>query len=590
MQIKTKLTEEQLKNNQKKINSIKNHFWVEKKSYPFIERQLIDKFKLSPILAKILAMRGIDRRTVLDFFNPKLKNLIPNPDTLDDMELATSKIVDCILKKKKFGLFGDYDVDGTTSTALLGGYFDEIGVEYDFYIPDRLNDGYGPNIKAFRELKKKDCDIIITLDCGTTSISSINSIKKENLEVIVVDHHQEGEELPDAYAIINPNKRNDKSDLKNLSAVGVLFFLIISINRELKKKNFFSADVPNLVKFLDLVALGTVCDVVELDLINRTLVKQGLKVINQSLNMGLNSLIDSSEINEVVKEYHLGYVLGPRINAGGRVGNSSLGTQLLLSTKKSMANVIAKKLGDYNNLRKKIEKQVELEAIKKVDLSRDGIICVSSDDWHPGVIGIVASKLTEKFSRPSIVISESKKICKASCRSVSNFDIGKLIFSALEEGILISGGGHQMAGGFSIDKSKVDQLKGFVNDKFDPVKNEIKKFYDSELIFSSISNELYFLLDRLSPFGPGNPKPKFLIRGCLIKFVRLVGNNHLSCFVEDVYGNRIKGVSFNAYDSDMGKFLEKEMGKELDLVVSLKLNRWNGEENAEIQIEDALIA
>ena len=334
------------------------------------------------------------------------------------MQKATKKIVNCILKKKKIGIFGDYDVDGSSATSLICNFFSEIGVEYESYIPDRIKEGYGANIDAFESLKEKGCALILTLDRGTTSFEPIELISRKNVDVIVVDHHQQSELLPKAFAIINPKKKKDSSNLNNLCATGVTFFLVISLSRELKKNNSLKIKLPNLIKYLDLVALATVCDLVKLDQVNRAFVKQGIKIINQTNNIGLNALVQESSINQFLNEYHLGFVLGPRINAGGRVGNSRIGVDLLTSNDTNMSNILSKKLCDFNNLRKSIEYQVEKEAINKGIPEDQNIICVHNKNWHPGVLGIVASKLTNKFMRPSIVISEDNEVCSASCRSV----------------------------------------------------------------------------------------------------------------------------------------------------------------------------
>ncbi len=470
---------------------------------------------------------------------------------------------------------------------ILCQYLKEIGIDYEFYIPDRQKEGYGPNINAFEKLITKECQIILTLDCGTTSFKEINFARKKNIDVIVVDHHKEGNGLPSAYAIVNPNKKKDKSNLKNLCAAAVTFFVIVSVNRKLKQSGFFKSSSPNLIEYLDLVALATVCDVVKLDLINRTFVKQGLKILNKSKNLGLISLLNEAQVKTDINDYHLGYILGPRINAGGRMGNSSLGAKLLLSTDQSIASVMAKRLDDYNSLRKKVEKIVESEAIKMVR-ENEKIICVNSKEWHEGVIGIVASKLTEKFNRPSIVISEQNTICKGSCRSIGDFDMGELILEALEIEILESGGGHKMAGGFSIRLDKIKKFKTFLDDKYRKSKKEIIKFYDSEIKLSSINNKLFFEVEKLSPFGPGNPRPKFLIRNCFLKYSKIVGENHLSCFFEDVYGNGIRGIAFNAVKNEISTIVDSNIS-EVDLICSIKLNRWNNDEKTELQIEDVII-
>ena len=459
-------------------------------------------------------------------------------------------------------------------------------MDFEFYIPDRIKEGYGPNHQAFNFLKNKGCDLIITLDCGTTATDEINLISKNGVNVIIVDHHKEGTCLPDAYAIVNPNKKSDKSGLKNLCAAGVTFFLIVAINRELKKNNFLSNNL-NLLEFLDLVALGTICDIVNLDTVNRAFVKQGLKIFKNSSNIGLQSILNEASIVDKVSCYHLGFIIGPRINAGGRVGKSSLGAELLLTSDKNLAQVMAHKLSEYNNLRKIIEKKVENEAISKVDIKKK-IICVRSKGWHPGVIGIVASKLTEKYNKPSIVISEDDDLCKASCRSIKGFDIGNLILEAVKNTIIESGGGHKMAGGFTIKKDNVVKLLNYLENYRFQSSSEIKKSYDSELRLSSINRSLFKNIEKFSPFGPGNPTPKFLIKDCLIRFERIVGEIHLSCIVEDIFGNKIKAIAFNAVKNNIYQYINTEKDEKLQLVVTLKENFWNGEESIQLQIEDVI--
>ena len=589
MQINVEIQEEKIK---KKVlserQSVREILWKEKKSDHELENTLKKKFGLNQIISKLLVSRGINTENFSKFSNPLLKNIMPDPFVIDDMEKATKKIVELILKRKKIGLLGDYDVDGSASTAIMCKYFKELGVNFEFYIPDRIEDGYGPNIKIMDYFKNKGCDLIITLDCGTSSVKEINYIKKKLVDVIVVDHHKQGKNLPDALAIVNPNKNNDSSNLKNLCAAGVTFFLLASINRELRKikTSFF---IPDLLNYLDLVALATICDLVKLDLMNRAFVKQGLKVLNKTKNDGLLSLINESGIKEKVSCYHLGYIIGPRINAGGRVGKSSKGTELLISSDKNLNFVMAKQLNEYNALRKKIELEVEKEAIGKVDGNdSDSIICVNSDNWHSGVIGIVASKLVEKFNRPSIVISENIDICKASCRSVNDFDIGTLIIEAVEKKIIETGGGHKMAGGFSIKKNKINELKKFLKDKYNPNTFEYIKYYDCDLKLSSIDMNLFNEIQKISPFGIGNTTPKFLIKDCIIKFPRIVGQKHLSCVVSDIFKNEFKSIAFNAIDNSINNYITSNIGEMLDLIVSITKNNWMEEEKIELRIEDVI--
>ncbi len=588
MQIKAKVIEGQLKkkNPLKKI-SIKNQYWVKKKIDEKLEKSFLDK-GINSLLSKLLALRNIDVNNFEKYLNPKIRNILPDPYVLDGMESATNKIVECIKAKKKIGIFGDYDVDGSTSTALLSKYLKEIKAEFEFYIPDRLKEGYGPNIQSFAKMIDNDCKLIITLDCGTSALDEIEFSNQRNVDVIVIDHHKQGENLPKAFAIVNPNKNDDFSNLENLCAAGVTFFLLVSLNRMLKKLNFFKNEEPNLIFYLDLVALGTICDLVKLDSLNRAFVKQGLKVLNKSPNMGILSIINESKIENEINDYHLGYIIGPRINAGGRVGKSSLGTELLTCNEKKIANVMALKLSEFNNLRKKIEREVELKALQMVDDNKK-IICIHSENWHPGVIGIVASKITEKFNRPSIVISEEKKVCKASCRSVQNFDIGKLIVKAVNDGLLIAGGGHKMAGGFSILKENIKKFKNYLSDKYLKDNNDIIKNYDSTLKILNLDINFYNDIMKLSPFGPGNIKPRFILENCNLSYIRIVGNNHHSLLIEDDFGNKTRGIAFNSVNHNLGNFFENFSGESVDLVVTLNKNSWNNEVSIQVQVEDIIV-
>lgn len=585
-----KLNQVEKKNNKlEKYYSLKGNFWSERDYDKNIFNSLKNKFSNENILLQLLVSRNITIENIDNFINPKLKNLLPDPHTIDDMQKASDKICNFIEKKKKIGIFGDYDVDGSSSTAIVCNYLQSIGASVEYYIPDRIIEGYGPNRKAIDFFKEKKCELVLTLDCGTSSIDAINHANSKGIEIIVVDHHLEGDKLPDAFAIVNPNKKEDKSNLNNLCAAGVVFFLIISINRNLKKNNFFvDFEPPNLLKLLDLVALGTICDLVKLDLVNRALVKQGIKVINKLLNSGLKCLIDYSSIKDEISEYHLGFVLGPRINAAGRVGDSKLGAALLINDRNDLNLSIAERLDYYNQLRKKVEKKVELQAINQVNINTEEIICVHSKDWHPGVIGIVAGKLTENFKRPSIVISEDTSVCKASCRSVKNFHMGDFIIKAVRDGLLISGGGHEMAGGFNILSEKIESFKDYMKNKFTVTDIHLQKNYDMEIRLSSVNLDLYKSITKLQPYGMGNPKPKFLIRNCIKNFVKPAAEIHLIVYLNDEYGNSIKSIAFNCFQTQIGKILTDDDEKEIDIVCTLQLNRWNGNENVELVIEDIL--
>ena len=572
----------------KNTKSIQGFLWTEKLVDKDRFNKIYKNYQLNEFLAKILSNRNIEIEFINDFLNPKIKNIIPNPSSLKGLDSATKKIVEIILKKKKIGLFGDFDVDGITSTSIFCLFLKHLGIEFDFYIPNRIKEGYGPNLAAIEKLYlESNCDLIITLDCGITSTDEINQAKEKGIPIIVVDHHIQSSKLPDAISIVNPNQKNDNSKLVNLAAVGVTFMLLISIRRELLKINYFSElnNAPNLIEYLDLVALGTVCDVMPQDIYNRSILTTGLKVLNQTNNKGIKALITVSGIGDkILDEYHLGYILGPRINAGGRLGDPSIGVDLLTSDDEIKTNLIAQKLNDLNSKRKKIEKKVEIEATELVE-KEDDIICIHNSNWHQGVIGIVASRLVERFLKPVIIISEEKVLCKGSCRSIGELDIGKLIHLAYELKILEKGGGHKMAAGLSIKKDKISEFKDYLkNYKFKEI--ETKKSYDFEVKLSSVDNRLYSQLQKLSPFGNGNPKPLILIKNCIFKFSRVVGDNHISCLVGDLYGNTIKGISFKANQNKLGKHILDNTGKKYHVIGNLSSNFWNGENKLQFNIVD----
>ena len=429
--------------------SVSGKNWVLKKYNEEKSSFLKENFSLDEITSKLLSIRQIEKDEVISFLNPSIKNFLPNPYNLTDMEKSTLRTAKAINQKEKLGIFGDYDVDGATSTALLGNYFSELNLEYETYIPDRRKEGYGPSVKSFKELIDKNVKVIFTVDCGTLSFDAINFAKNNKIDVIVLDHHQSEVKLPNAFSIVNPNRLDDKSNLQYLCAVGVSFMFLVSLNRELRNKDWFiKNDIkePNLIEYLDLVSLGTVCDVVPLIGLNRAIVKQGLKVFKSKKNLGLKTLLDICKIEVSPSIYHLGYLLGPRINAGGRVGKCSHGANLLLNKDPKNSYKLASELDQYNKERQMLEKDLLKKILNQTtDYSKEPVLILSGDNWHEGVIGIVAARLKDKFNKPVILISLNGNIGKASARSIVGFDIGSVIISATQEKILLKGGGHKMA-------------------------------------------------------------------------------------------------------------------------------------------------
>jgi single-stranded-DNA-specific exonuclease len=582
----------------KVYKSVKNKKWTQSTFDPRLALTIYQKTGLPQIFAEMLSTRNIDVEYVSRFLDPKLKDLLPNPFSLLDMRKAVESIAQAILHNKKIVIFGDYDVDGATSSALLANYFKQIGVKADIYIPDRILEGYGPSTQAFQVLKNQGAALIITVDCGTLSYEPIAAANDMGIEVIVVDHHIGGTELPLATAVINPNRIDETTDLKYLAAVGVCFLLIVAVSAHLKEINFFNNNKePNLLQLLDLVALGTICDQVPLIGLNRALVRQGIKIINNKQNLGLRSLIEIAGINDNISTYHLGFVIGPRINAGGRVGQAPLGATLLSCDDKVQAMKIARQLSEYNEERKAIELMVLEQAILQAEKlhKNDPIIFVIGEDWHPGVIGIVASRLKDKFNKPTAVISLVDGVGKASCRSVTGIDFGAAVMSAKLSGLLVAGGGHAMAAGFTVNLDKITDLKEFFcnsfNQNYKDLLNASVNYFDTHLTLSSTNIDFINLIDRLGPFGSGNFQPRFMISNVNIVRADIVGGEHISCILSEGNGSscKIKAIAFRALDNPISEVLLSKQRFNLTLIVSLGINRWNGAETPEMIIQDLIV-
>ena len=568
--------------------------WVYKKYDNNYVSYLKENFYLDEIVAQLLSIRDIDKQFVVSFLKPSIKDHIPDPKNLKDMSKTIQRIIKAINNNEKIIIFGDYDVDGASSTALIGNYLKRLNQKFEIYIPDRILEGYGPSIKSFQKLINKNVDVIITVDCGTMSYKSIDFANKNKVDVIVLDHHQSEIKLPNAYSIINPNRFDDNSNLNYLCAAGVCFMTLVALNSNLRSNGWFKKNniaEPNLLDFLDLVSLGTICDVVPLVGLNRAIVKQGLKIINKKKNLGLKTLIDICKIENKTSTYHLGYVIGPRINAGGRVGKCSHGANLLLNNNPKESFKLASELDKYNSERKNIENEllnVVLNTIRKN--INDPILTLSGEDWHEGIIGIIASRIKDKFNKPTIIISIKDKVGKASARSVAGFDIGSAILAGVQNKILLKGGGHKMAGGFTIDQNKIEKFKEFILKRFN--KNNInnsnkEKIYLDAIISSSALNfDFYNKIDSLSPFGSGNPEPKFLLENLRTVKSLIVGEKHVKAILEAPDGNVIKAISFNSSESDLGQFLLNNKSYRFNIVGKLSLNEWKGEKNVEFIIDD----
>ncbi len=552
-----------------------------------------NNFFLDEITSKLLAIKNIKKEDIKNYLNPTLKNILPNPNCLKDMNKACSRLIQSINKNEKIGILGDYDVDGAASTALLGNYFNNINQNYEIYIPDRKTEGYGPSEKGFQNLIDKGVKIIFTVDCGTLSFEPIDYAISKGIDVVVLDHHQSDTKLPNAHSIVNPNRLDDNSNLNYLCAAGVCFMFLISLNMELRKAQWFiknKIQEPNLINFLDLVSLGTVCDVVPLVGLNRAIVKQGLKVLKSKRNIGLSTLLNICKIEKDLTTYELGYILGPRINAGGRVGKCSHGANLLLNMSPRDSFNLAIQLDNYNKERQLLEKELLSKVLEDLKNYSDPVVLISGENWHEGVIGIIASRIKDKFNKPTIIISTNDKIGKASARSIVGFDIGAAIIGAVQSGILLKGGGHKMAGGFSIEDSKIKDFKKYIIQKFKNQNNNLleeKKVYvDSIISPSALNIDFYNKIFNLAPFGSGNTEPKFVIESVKTLNSKIVGEKHIKSTLLGQDGSSIQTISFNATDSNIGAYLLKKSKETFNIVGKLSLNEWKGKKKVEFIIDD----
>ncbi len=561
-----------------------------------IIESISQKYQLPYLVARVLYLRGIREEEISNYICPKLQTLLPDPSCLKDMDKASSRIADSIEKKEKIAIIGDYDVDGATSSSVLRLYLESVGINPLIHIPDR-EEGYGPSKMAIDEFAAQGVDLVITTDCGTTAFETFEYAKEKKMPIIVLDHHEAEVKLPDVYALVNPKRLDETCEveyLKYMAAVGVVFITIVGINRELRRRGFFGSNnpEPNLLQWLDLVALGTVCDVVPLKGLNRAFVKQGLKVMSLRNNLGIRALADKSGINEAPTAFHLGYVLGPRINACGRVGDSGLGNKLLCMKDETQAQILAEKLDEFNRQRKEIENYVLLNAIEMLEGTPQNypIAFVAGHDWHQGVIGIVAGKLKERYNLPSFVMSIEADEVKGSARSIPEVDLGALIISAKEQGLLTKGGGHTMAAGFSLNEDKIEAFKEFVGEY---VSNKIGKEaivpiidIDGELELSGATLDLAEKLEMLEPYGSGNAEPKILLHRVRINKASIIGSGHVKCFLGSDSGGSVKAIAFRVADNDMGQAMLNAKGEIFDVVGVLRKDSWQGRNSVQFIIED----
>jgi single-stranded-DNA-specific exonuclease len=554
------------------------------------------------IVARILTNRdiGTHEKTGLDdagkFLTPSLKD-IPDPNHLLDMEKAVERLVGAIQNKQKIAIFGDYDVDGSCASALLHRYFASLGIEVTIYIPDRIDEGYGPSPLAMNRLKEQDTELVITVDCGCVAFEAMEEAKKLNLDVIITDHHQCLPEKPHAVALINPNRVDETSECTMLCGAGVAFYMVMALNRKLREIGFFNDEIkePNLLKLLDLVAVANICDMVPLTGVNRALTDRGLKILSQQQNYGFQALCATADITEELDPYHAGFLIGPRINAGGRISACDLGANLLSTHDANKAVKIAGRLSLLNEERKNIEAAVLEEALEKIEkenLHVHNAIVVAEKGWHPGVIGIVASRIKAKYYKPTFVIALDEKGCKGSGRSIYGVDLGKAVVNCKPH--LTAGGGHKMAAGISLEAETLDNfteaLKNTIAEQIQGVEAEIftqKQKIDGFVTPAGINKSLMEMVGRCAPYGSGNPEPVFAINDATVQYAKAVGadGSHVTFTLKDNSGSTLRGIAFRAMESDIGPALLSK-GKNLTFCGTIQKNNWQGIESYQLHLLD----
>jgi single-stranded-DNA-specific exonuclease len=554
---------------------------------------IAQRLNLPEMIGRVLAARGVDPDGVERHLSPTLRDWLPDPYRLADMERAAERIADAVGRGERIAILGDYDVDGATATALLTRYLAPLGVPVSIHIPDRRTEGYGPNAAALLRLQAEGASLAITVDCGTLAFEPLAAAAAAGLDVVVLDHHMAEPVLPPAFAVVNPNRLDDRSGERALSAAGVTFLALVAVNRILRERGAFRGiPAPDLMQLLDLVALGTVCDVMPLTGLNRAFVAQGIKIMALRRNPGLVALADGAGVAERLDAYHLGYVLGPRVNAGGRVGRSDLGARLLATDDPVEARRLAEELERHNGERREIESEVLAQAILQVeapDRQPGAVVIAHGTGWHQGVVGIVAGRLKERYNRPACVIAFEGGIGRGSGRSVPGLDLGAAIIAARQAGLLTAGGGHRMAAGFSLAAERLDAFAAFLSDRFGGATEspEPELGIDGLVQPAGCTAELCATLDRLGPFGSGNSEPRFALAQTRIARSDIVGAGHVRCFVtQPGTAARLKAIAFRAMETPLGAALLATGGTPLHLAGHLRADTWQGRDDVQLIIDD----
>lgn len=552
------------------------------------------------LVARVLAGRGVGVDDALAFLDPTIRSLMPDPHSLTDCEKAATRIATAIKAQEKVAIFGDYDVDGASSSALMYRFLHHFGLDPQIYIPDRIFEGYGPNPAAMQQLAANGATLIITVDCGSTSHESLAAARDAGTDVVVIDHHQVGTELPHAVALVNPNREDDLSGQGHLCAAGVVFLVLVATLRLLKDERDSRAYTLDLLSFLDIVALATVCDVVPLKGLNRAYVVKGLIAARHMKNAGLAALFKKAGLGGPVTPYHFGFLVGPRINAGGRIGDAALGSRLLTLDDESQAEVIAEQLDELNRERQAMEAimlaEAEAEALYEYgDGSGAGVIVTARENWHPGIVGLLASRLKDRFRRPAFAIAlDSQGKGTGSGRSINGFDMGRMVRNAVDAGLLVKGGGHAMAAGLTVERANLGRLRTFFEEAAQKtvsqlVENSVLKI-DGAIGASGATLALVEQMEQAGPYGSGHAQPIFAVPAHRLRDVRVVGTSHVKITLEALDGSRLDGIAFRAADAPLGQMLMSSRGRQIHVAGTLGADQWQGQRRIQLRVLDAAIA
>src|SRR3954470_19450328 len=558
---------------------------------------IAQRHNVPELLARILARRGVEVDEVEAFLDPTVRRLMPDPHTVTAMEQAALRLAEAMMRGEQVAIFGDYDVDGATASALLARFLRLRGSEPIVHIPDRIFEGYGPNIEAIRALAERGAKLLVTVDCGTVSIEPLAEARRLGLDVIVIDHHQADEQLPDAI-VVNANRLDDLSGLGHLAAVGLVFVTVVAVNRVLRTRGFWTEarPEPDLLGWLDIVALGTVADVVPLKGLNRAFVAKGLLALRRRDNVGLTALMDVARLSGPPEPFHLGFLLGPRINAGGRIGRADLGSLLLRTDDPVEAGRIAAELDRLNGERRAMEvamlEEAQAEASAALGIEEKGAVVVTAAaNWHPGVVGLLAARLKERFNRPAFAIAlEPGGPGTGSGRSIQGVDLGRTVRRAVADGLLLKGGGHAMAAGITVKHERLGAFRAYLESELaasvEVARSDQALLVDGAVSASGANLALIATLSRAGPYGAGNPEPVVALPNHVVAYADPVGDAHIRVRLRSADGTMLNAIAFRSIDQPLGHALMKSRGQAVHAAGTLSIDRWNGGERVQMRLID----